>query len=159
MLDFWRVKHRKFKWDDLYNMQALINMIAENEDDPLFYTLEWLHYELSQPDVNPTENCFVATIYGGRIVGYSRLVAGDDPTYKTVVAGTHPNMHNVGIGRALITVNDFNLMAILPDEQPLTIARTSQINHEPSVKILTYARYEQVGTSDNDTLLWEKQVR
>lgn len=158
MLDFWRVKHRKFNWDDLYSLQALINMIAEDENDPYFYNLEWLHFVLSQLDVNAEDNCFVATVYGGRIVGYSRIETVENPSYIRVLAGTHPNMQGIGIGRALIAVNDFNLMAKHSGNQPLTVVRQTPPDHAPSIQLLTHAGYKQVDTAEDGKFLWEKQL-
>lgn len=159
MLEFWRVKHRKFKWDDLYNVQALINMVAEEEGDPYFYNLEWLYFVLNQPDIKPQKNCFVATVYGGRIVGYSRIEATEDPTRWKAFAGTHPNMQNIGVGRALITVNDLNLMMIHPDDEPLTVIRQSQADHYPSADLLAHAGYHQSDVDAENTIIWEKHLR
>ena len=135
-LDFWRVTLRKFKWNDLYAVQALINVIAEDEAVPFFYNMEWLHYVLNQPIVDAETNCFVATVYGGKVVGYSRLQATEHSSRKTVIAGTHPKMRDNGIGRSLVTLSDFNMMAI------------SGITVLIGVMAVVMLSFE--GTSDND---------
>jgi len=159
MLEYWRIKLRKFKWDDLYAVQALLNMIAEDEDDPYFYNLEWLHYVLNQSEVNAEENCFVATVYGGKVVGYSRVESGNNPSQVRVFAGTHPNMTGIGVGRALVTVNDFNLLATHPPDTSLTVIRRTPCEQALSASLLTRAGYHQTGTDEDDYLLWEKRLR
>jgi|GEM_PF-2867131 len=159
MLEHWRVKLRKFKWDDLYAVQALINMIAEDENDPYFYNLEWLHFHLNQQAVNAEQNCFVSTVYGGKIVGYSRIEIGDDPTRITVHAGTHPNMQGIGIGRSLVRLNDFNLLAISPHDKPLIVVRHTATDHQPSADLLACAGYDQTDVNEDNHLMWEKQLR
>lgn len=153
------MKLRKFKWDDLYAVQALINLIAEDESDPFFYNLEWLHFVLNQAGVDAERNCFIATVYEGRIVGYSRIESSENPSQRKVFAGTHPNFRNIGVGRALIALSDFNLQTIHPPNTPLNIIRRSS-SHNPSANhILTEKGYQQTGSDGNDKLLWKRQLQ
>lgn len=155
---FWRFKLRPFKWDDLYTVQALLNIIAEHEQDPYVYSLEWLYFVLEQSGINAECNCFVAMLETNRIIGYSRIESNDDMTQYRVSAGAHPNFEGIGVGQGLIMINDFNLLSIHPPNQPLTIIRQSFRHNTNSSKLLTRLGYRQTSVDDNNHIVWEKHL-
>lgn len=157
--DFWRFKFRPFDWDDLYGVQALINVIAQDEDTPYHYSLEWLYFVLNQDGVNATETCFVATLESDRLVGYSRYDVSDDPCRWIVQAGVHPDFTGIGIGRGLIAVNDFNALLHHPTHTPLIIDRQSSPNHQAAQSLLQHTGYHPVASDDDTVLCWEKALR
>ena len=156
---FWRYKLRPFTWDDLYTVQALLNVISQYEQDPHFYTIEWLYYVLEKPNVNAKRNCFVAILETDRIIGYSRVESKDDLSQWKVSAGVHPEFTGIGIGQGLIRVNDFNLMAIHPSNQPLIVIRQSFTHNKKSIKLLTRMGYKQLSIGEENHVLWEKTLR
>ena len=156
---FWRYKLRPFKWDDLYAIQALTNVIAQHEQDPYLYSLEWLYFVLEQPNVNPERNCFVAILETDRIIGYSRIEASEDRSQVKVFAGTHPDFEGAGIGRGLIAISDFNSLSIQSSNLPLTITRQSSSHNLNSANLLSRMGYTQTVTNENNQQLWEKQMR
>lgn len=156
---FWRFKLRPFTWDDLYTMQALLNIIAQHEQDPYLYTLEWLYYVLEQPNVNAERNCFVAILETGRLIGYSRIELSDDATQYRVSAGVHPDFSRIGVGQGLIAINDFNLMAIHPANNPFIVRRQSFTHNPKSTKLLKRMGYVQLSADNNHHIMWEKSLR
>ena len=156
--NFWRYKFRPFKWDDLYGVQALINVISQYDPLPQYYSLEWLHTALSQPEVKAEENCFVATIETDRLVGFSRIEAGCTPTCYMVIAGVHPDFRGMGIGRGLIAISDFNLMANHSGDSSLRVRRQSSPTATSDSSLLAYVGYHRIKSDDDTRLLWEKQL-
>ena len=157
--DYWRFKFRPFKWDDLYNVQALINVIAQDEAIPYHYSLEWLYFVLDQTGVNATQSCFVATLESDRLIGFSRYEVHDDPCRWTVQAGVHPEFKGIGIGRWLIAVNDFNALRHRPQSAPLIVHRQSSPQNPSATALLKYVGYHTVESEDDTVLHWEKQLR
>lgn len=156
---FWRYKIRPFNWDDLYAVQALINVIAQHEQDPYYYSLEWLYYVLNQPNVNAERNCFVASLETERVIGYSRVDSSDDVTRHKTLAGVHPDFKSVGVGQGLITINDFNLLSTHASNMALTVARQSSPHNPTTSSLLTRMGYTQTTADENNNLLWKKQLR
>ena len=156
--NFWRYRIRPFKWDDLYALQALINVVARHEKDSYYYNLEWLHFVLNQPHVDTGRTCFVAQLDNDRIVGYSRVEASEDVSCRKVFAGVHPKFRAIGVGRALIAANDFNLMSIQPVDTPLTVVRQSPPDNRVCADLLSRRGYVQTLVDDKDYLWWEKQL-
>ena len=149
MPNHWRVMIRPFSWDDLYSLQALINIIAEHDQDEYEYSLEWLHFVLNQADVDATQNCFVATLPSERLIGYSRVEQDEDADCVRVYAGVHPDYRGIGVGRWLVQVNDFNLLSQRPPHQSFTILRPLTTPHYAVEDLLDCAGYEP--TADPDT--------
>jgi hypothetical protein len=156
---FWRYKIRPFNWDDLYAVQALINVIAQHEQHPYYYSLEWLYYVLNQPNVNAERNCFVALLETGRVIGYSRVESSNDVTRYKAVAGVHSDFRRVGVGQGLITINDFNLLLTNTSNMALTATRQSSPHNLTTASLLTRMGYTQTIPDENNYLLWEKQLR
>jgi len=139
-------------------MQALLNLIAEHEQDPYVYSLEWLYFVLEQPAVNPERNCFVALLETDRIIGYSRIESSEDDSQRQVLAGVHPDFEGIGVGQGLIAISDFNLLSIHPANKPLTIIRQSFVDNINSTNLLQRMDYRQISTNENQHVLWEKQL-
>lgn len=154
MVNHWRVSIRPFTWDDLYSLQALINIIADHDRDGYTYSLEWLYFVLDKPAVDATKNCFIATLPNDRIIGYSRVEDDAKADCVRVYGGVHPDYRNLGIGRWLIQVNDFNLLSQRPPHQPLTILRPVN-TPQPSIKdLLGYAGYQPSAEAH----IWQKTL-
>lgn len=157
--DYWRFKFRPFKWDDLYNVQALINVIAQDEAVPFHYSLEWLYFVLNQEGVNATQTCFVATLENDRLIGFSRYEVNDTPCRWTVHSGVHPEFTEIGIGRGLIAVNDFNAQVHRPQQTPLIVCRQSSPQNQSATALLKHIGYHPVESEDDTVLHWEKTLR
>lgn len=157
--NYWQFRFRPFKWNDLYTVQALINVIASDDNVQLYYSLEWLYFVLNKEDFDATQDCFVATLPTDRIIGFSRVGKDDNSTTHQVFAGVHPDFRGIGIGHGLIRVNDFNIQYRYFDQSTLRIQRQSPSDNGAAIQLLTHAGYQQI-TSDDDThLFWEKTFR
>lgn len=155
----WRVTIRPFKWDDLYAVQGLINQIAQYEDDPNFYTLEWLHFVLSQTGVDAEQNCFVAVLPTDRIIGFSRITQ-ENASSICVYGGVHPDFRGVGAGRWLLTISDLNMLMKLKRDESLRVQRCIFAANYTGWHLLECAGY-RLHSRDDETnqLVWQKEIR
>ena len=156
---FWRFKLRPFKWDDLYTVQALLNVIAEYERDAYLYSLEWLYFILKESHINAERDCFVALLETDRIIGYSRIESSGDASYRRTWAGVHPDFEGIGVGQGLIAISDFNQLSNCATNQSLRIIRQSFSHNINATNLLTRMGYSQTSSEDNNHVFWEKQLR
>jgi len=117
-----------------------------------------LHFVLSQDKVNATQTSFIATLENDRVVGFSRVELSDNPEQYPVFTGVHPDFKNVGIGRGLIAINDFNMLLRHPNQTPLTVIRQTSPHNSLASRLLTHVGYQQT-SADEQALYWKKTLR
>ena len=100
----WRLisKIRKFRWPDLGQYTHLFNEINNIIGTEKAWDVEFMRQFLSQPSCKPEENCYLAEVEGGRLIGFA-LVSPELPISRAVSSGGVLKAHRgQGIERELV---------------------------------------------------------
>lgn len=104
---------RNFRWADIESLTEVFNDINGLDDTEKSFDADFMRQFLSQPDVDPLDHCFVATV-DNKVVGFV-LVAYEPPIGRAVASGGVLSAYRQrGIGRDLLRkaisyANDLNV--------------------------------------------------
>lgn len=133
---------RNFQFDDLPALVAVINRAAEADQEETT-TIGALRARLERPYFYPEQNCFVATLPDGEIVGYTTAEINPSAGSGWGTGCVDPAHRRQGIGRTLLETADMRhleLTDITPD-MTLSLTRVCRDTNESARVLYEFAGY------------------